>query len=128
NATVLTSTRMPFAMAEDGYMPHAFTGKHPRFGTPWIAIMVSGAIYGALALHSLMQLITIYNWLRVATTVMTVLAAWQLRRKRPDPPRSPALPGGTPGLIATAPPAPPLPAAPPLARAQPPLPPPPPPP
>jgi amino acid transporter len=101
NATVLTSTRMPFAMAEDGYMPHAFTGKHPRFGTPWIAIMVSGAIYGALALHSLMQLITIYNWLRVATTVMTVLAAWQLRRKRPDLPRSFVIPGGSWGLIAT---------------------------
>ena len=40
-------------------------------------------VYGLLALHSLVQLISIYNWLRVATTVMTVLAAWQLRRKQP---------------------------------------------
>jgi amino acid transporter len=100
NATVLTSTRIPFAMAEDAYMPHAFTGKHPRFGTPWIAIMVSGAIYAALAIHSLTQLIIIYSWLRVATTVMTVLAAWQLRRKRPDLPRPYVIPGGSLGLIA----------------------------
>jgi amino acid transporter len=100
NATVLTSTRIPFAMAEDAYMPHVFTGKHPRFGTPWIAIMVSGAIYAVLAIHSLTQLIIIYSWLRVATTVMTVLAAWQLRRKRPDLPRSFLIPGGSLGLLA----------------------------
>jgi amino acid transporter len=99
NATVLTSTRMPFAMAEDGYLPSALTGKHPRFGTPWIAIIASGVIYGLLAMHSLTQLITIYNWLRVATTVITVLAAWQLRRKMPDLPRSFLVPGGRVGLI-----------------------------
>src|SRR5215472_8281562 len=80
NATVLTSTRMPFA-------------------TAWIAIIVSGVIYGSLAVHSLVQLITIYNWLRVATTVMTVLAAWQLRRKMPELPRSFVVPGGMLGLI-----------------------------
>jgi amino acid transporter len=99
NATVLTSTRMPFAMAEDGYLPTVLTGKHPRFGTPWIAIAVSGVIYGGLAMHSLTQLIAIYNWLRVATTVITVLAAWQLRRTMPELPRSFVVPGGQPGLI-----------------------------
>ena len=51
--------------------------------------------------HSLLQLITIYNWLRVATTIMTVLAAWQLRRKRPDMPRPFRIPGGQLGLIGT---------------------------
>jgi len=51
-------------------------------------------------MHSLTQLITIYNWLRVATTVLTVLAAWQLRRKMPELPRSFRVPGGMPGLIA----------------------------
>jgi amino acid transporter len=100
NATVLTSTRMPFAMAEDGYLPSVLTGKHRRYGTPWIAIIASGAIYGLLAVHSLVQLITIYNWLRVATTILTVLAAWQLCRKSPDLPRSFVIPGGRAGLIA----------------------------
>jgi amino acid transporter len=98
NATVLTSTRMPFAMAEDGYLPTVLTGKHPRFGTPWIAIIASGVVYGLLAVHSLTQLITIYNWLRVATTILTVLAAWQLRRKMPELPRSFVVPGGSIGL------------------------------
>ena len=29
NGTILASTRMPFAMAEDGYLPHVLTGQHP---------------------------------------------------------------------------------------------------
>ena len=99
NGTILASTRMPFAMAEDGYLPHVLTGVHPRYGTPWIAIITSSAIYALLAIHSLLQLIAIYNWLRVATTVMTVLAAWQLRRKKPDMPRPFVIPGGKSGLI-----------------------------
>jgi amino acid transporter len=99
NATILASTRMPFAMAEDGYLPHALTGKHPHYGTPWIAIITSSAIYALLAIHSLLQLIALYNWLRVATTVMTVLAAWQLRRKVPDMPRPFVIPGGRGGLM-----------------------------
>jgi amino acid transporter len=101
NATVLTSTRMPFAMAEDGYLPAAFTGKHARFATPWIAIIVSGIVYGLLAVHSLTQLITIYNWLRVGTTILTVAAGWQLRRTAPDMPRSFVVPGGSWGMKAS---------------------------
>ena len=99
NGTILASTRMPFAMAEDGYLPHALAGTHRRYGTPWIAIVASATIYGLLAMHSLVQLIVIYNWLRVATTVMTVLAAWQLRRKQPDMKRPFVIPGGKAGLI-----------------------------
>ncbi len=99
NSTILTSTRMPFAMAEDGYLPRALTVQHPRYGTPWLAIIISAVVYGLLAVHSLVQLIVIYSWLRVATTIMTVLAAWQLRRKMPDMPRPFVIPGGRAGLI-----------------------------
>jgi amino acid transporter len=99
NATVLTSTRMPFAMAEDGYLPKFLTGKSLRFGTPWVGIVISAIVYGLLSLHSLPELIAVYNWLRAATTVITVAAAWQLRRKLPDLPRSFVVPGGMLGLI-----------------------------
>ncbi len=99
NSTVLTSTRMPFALAEDGYLPPFLTAKHQRYGTPWIAIVISAAVYAALAWgHSLGQLISVYVWLRVATTVMTVLSAWGLRHKRPDLPRAFRIPGGSLGL------------------------------
>ena len=99
NATVLTSTRMPFAMAEDGYMSEVLTRRHPRFGTPWIAIIFSATIYALLAWKSLTQLISVYVWLRIATSILTVLSAWKLRRSRPDLPRPFRIPWGRKGLV-----------------------------
>jgi amino acid transporter len=99
NSTVLTTTRMPFAMAEDGYLPSVLTRKHPRYGTPWLAIVVSAVIYALLAWQSLGQIISVYIWLRSATTVLTVLSAWKLRRTRPEMPRAFRIPGGRLGLI-----------------------------
>jgi amino acid transporter len=99
NSTVLTTTRMPFAMAEDGYLPAALTRKHSRYGTPWLAIVISAVIYAILAQHKLTQLISIYIWLRSATTVLTVLSAWKLRRTRPEMPRAFVIPGGRLGLL-----------------------------
>jgi amino acid transporter len=99
NSTILTTTRMPFAMAEDKYLPPALTRKHPHYGTPWLAIAVSAVIYALLAWQSLGQLISVYIWLRSATTVLTVLSAWKLRRARPELNRSFTVPGGRLGLL-----------------------------
>ena len=74
NSTVLASTRMPFAMAQDGFLSPMLTKTHQRFGTPAVSILVSGCIYAVLAVHSLTQLITVYVWLRVVTSMLTVLA------------------------------------------------------
>ncbi len=98
NATVLTSTRMPSSMSEDGYLPPAFAAKHPKFGTPWIAILISSAIYALLAFHTMAQLLTVYVWLRILVTVLTVLAAWRLRRQQPEMKRPFRIPWGRAGL------------------------------
>ena len=98
NATVLTSTRMPSSMAEDGYLPPVFASKHPRFGTPWIAILISSVIYALLAFHTLAQLLTVYVWLRSLVTVLTVLAAWRLRKIQAETTRPFRIPGGKAGL------------------------------
>ena len=58
-----------------------------------------GVIYGLLAWQSLGQLISVYIWLRSATTVLTVLSAWKLRRTRPEMPRAFRIPGGRLGLF-----------------------------
>jgi amino acid transporter len=99
NSTVLTTTRMPFAMAEDGYLPEVLTRKHSRYGTPWLAIVLSAVIYALLAWQKLGQLISVYIWLRSATTVLTVLSAWKLRRTQPELKRSFRIPGGRVGLF-----------------------------
>lgn len=98
NATVLTSTRMPSSMAEDGYLPPVFAAKHARYGTPWIAILMSSAIYALLAFHTLAQLLTVYVWLRILVTVLTVLAAWRLRKTRPGMRRPFRIPWGKAGI------------------------------
>jgi amino acid transporter len=98
NATVLTSTRMPSSMSEDGYLPQVFAAKHPKFGTPWIAILISSAIYAALSFHTMAQLLTVYVWLRILVTVLTVLAVWRLRQLQPELNRPFRIPGKTTGL------------------------------
>jgi amino acid transporter len=98
NATVLTSTRMPSSMSEDGYLPPIFAAKHPKYGTPWIAILISSGIFALLAFHTLAQLLTVYVWLRILVTVLTVLAAWRLRKVHRHLPRPFRIPGGRLGL------------------------------
>jgi len=55
NTTVLTSSRMPSTMAEDGYLPATFSARHTHYGTPWIAIIVSSIIYALLAQKTIVQ-------------------------------------------------------------------------
>jgi amino acid transporter len=99
NSTVLASTRMPYAMAEDGYISHWLTRQHARYRTPAAAIVISCAIYAVFAWHSLTQLISVYVWLRIATSLLTVLSAWKLRQKEPDLPRAFRIPWGHKGLM-----------------------------
>ena len=99
NSTVLATTRIPSAMAEDGYLSGFLADLHPRFRTPTKAILVSAIIYCLLAWHTVTQLISVYIWLRIATSVLTVLSAWQLRRKQPEVRGSFRIPGGRVGLI-----------------------------
>ncbi len=99
NSTILYTTRIPAAMAEDGYLPAWLAKIHPRFGTPARAIGFSTIVYCTLARFRVVDLVNIYIWARIATSLLTLLAAWQLRRKRPDAPRRFHIPGGTAGLI-----------------------------
>lgn len=98
NATMLTSTRMPSTMSEDGYLPPVFAAKHPKYGTPWIAILISSTIYALLAFHTMAQLLTVYVWLRILVTQLTVLSAWRLRRTQPGLKRPFRIPWGNVGL------------------------------
>lgn len=98
NSTILYTTRIPAAMAEDGYLPSWLAKLHPRYRTPARAIAISIAIPCALAVFNVVDLVNIYIWTRIATSLLTLLAAWQLRRKMPNAPRSFRIPGGAAGL------------------------------
>lgn len=99
NATLLTGTRMPSAMSDHGDLPKALMNRHARYATPWMAIVVSSFISAVLAFHSFTQLLTLYVWLRIGVTVLTVLSSLQLRKTQPDLPRPFRIPGGRAGLL-----------------------------
>ena len=99
DATVLSVSRVPFTMAEDGYLHPALARLHPRYKTPVLAIVLSTAACSLLALLDVTQLISIYAWLRSATSVLTLLSLWRLRRRAGELKPTFTVPGGTPGLI-----------------------------
>lgn len=98
NSTILSTTRLPFAMAEDGYLPRWLAKLHPRYGTPATAIVFSTIVYCAVAITNVVDLVAIYLWTRIATSMLTLLAVWRLRRTMPAAPRSFRIPGGRLGL------------------------------
>src|SRR4029453_9599124 len=69
------------------------------YGTPAAAIIVSGLVYALLTIHNLAELITVYAWLRGATTAMPALWLWKRRKPRPSMERPFLIPGGKFGLF-----------------------------
>jgi amino acid transporter len=99
DSTLLSVTRLPLTMAEDGYFHPALGKVSARFGTPVRSILLSVALCSVLALFTVPQLIAVYAWTRMATSVQTMLSFWQFRRKYPNAPRSFRAPGGRLGAL-----------------------------
>jgi len=104
-ALLLTNSRIPYVLARDGTLPSAFAAVHPRFGTPWTAVLVSAAVYTACAAFSFKELIILNVWLYSVTLLIELAAFLVLRARAADLPRPWRVPGGWTGAIAvTAPP------------------------
>ena len=99
DSTLLSVTRVPLTMAEDGYLHPALAKVSARFGTPVRSIVLTTVFCAALAVFTVPQLIGVYAWTRMATSIQTVLSFWQLRRKYPDAPRSFRVAGGAVGAL-----------------------------
>jgi amino acid transporter len=104
-ALLLTNSRIPYVLARDGTLPRVFATVHPRYGTPWTAVLTSAAVYAACAAFSFKELIVLNVWLYSVTLVVELAAFLVLRARAPDLPRPWRVPGGWAGAIAvTAPP------------------------
>jgi len=98
-STLLSSTRLPFTMAEDGFFHPWLAKLSPTRHTPVRAILLTTFICAPLAILDVTQLIATYIWLRVATSVMTLLSVKRLRFTDPKVPRGFRIPGGSFGLF-----------------------------
>jgi amino acid transporter len=99
-STMLSVTRIPLTMAEDGYFHPGLAQVNPRFGTPALSILLTAVFCALLAVFTVPQLIAVYAWSRIATSTLTLISFWQMRRKYPDLPRSFRVAGGTLGALA----------------------------
>ena len=94
NALMLSYTRLPVALATDGFLP-APIARHNAAGAPWAAILLCAAGW-ALALNlSFERLISIDLVLYGGSLILEFVALVVLRRREPHLERPFRVPGGT---------------------------------
>jgi amino acid transporter len=95
NGSLLTGPRIFFAMADDGLFFRQVASVHPKFQTPYIAIIMTGALGVAFVLlRSFEQLADIFVTASLVFYILSIGAIFKLRR-RPDwnpPVRTPLYP------------------------------------
>jgi amino acid transporter len=91
---LLTNSRLPYVLARDGLMPASLAAIHPRFGTPWVAVVVSAVLYAAFAAFSFKDLIVLNVWLYSLALLIELAAFVWLRVRAPEMPRPWRVPGG----------------------------------
>jgi amino acid transporter len=99
NALVMSYSRLPLAMAQDGMLPRAFARLHPRTRAPWVAILACSIGWAACLGLGFERLVTIDILLYGLSLGLEFVALVVLRIKEPDAPRPFRIPGGTLGTI-----------------------------
>jgi amino acid transporter len=100
NALVMSYSRLPLAMAQDGMLPSVFGKLHPKTRAPWVAISVC-AVGWALCLGlGFARLVTIDILLYGCSLGLEFIALIALRVREPNLPRAFRVPGGMFGAIA----------------------------
>jgi basic amino acid/polyamine antiporter, APA family len=95
SALMLVTPRILFAMAEGGQLPRIFGRVHPRFRTPYVAVIATATLGCVCAMYSgFASLAAISAIARLLTYMSTSLALPVLRRKMPDAQRWFSVPGG----------------------------------
>jgi APA family basic amino acid/polyamine antiporter len=79
---ILAIPRALYAFARDGVLPKVLASVHPKFHTPWVAIMVQSLIATVLAMYNPFEkLAMLANVAALMVYLGCAAAAWQLRRK-----------------------------------------------
>jgi basic amino acid/polyamine antiporter, APA family len=88
NATLITAPRIFYAMAEDGMLFNRIGAVHPKFGTPYVAVMLAAAMgIGFVLLRTFEQLADTFVTAIVPFYALSVAAIFVLRRRASyDPP------------------------------------------
>ncbi len=99
NSGLLNTSRFSYAMGRDNVLPRIFSRLHPKYATPWVAILFLGALAIAISLATLLTgkylfLILMAAALECFIYVVAALCVIRLRRKNPDTVRAFKIPLG----------------------------------
>jgi basic amino acid/polyamine antiporter, APA family len=95
NVTMLTVSRIPYAMAVAGHLPQVFATVHSKYRTPHIAVLFCAALVLGLTLSSsFVYLLTISTISRLLVFAVSCASLPQLRRMSAVPAARFVLPGG----------------------------------
>ncbi len=96
NSLVLSYSRLPVVLAEDGYLPAVFT-RRLRTGAPWVAIVVCAVAWGLALQLGLKRVLALDVILYGLSLLLEFAALVALRLREPGLPRPFRVPGGTVG-------------------------------
>jgi amino acid transporter len=107
SALLLTSSRVPYAMAMRRMLPAPLARLHPRYGTPWATILLNSIGctlligWASQAEHetgTFVALLKIDMWMYALALILEFAALIYLRIREPDMHRPYRIPGGVAGL------------------------------
>jgi amino acid transporter len=101
NALLLSYSRIPYVMAEDGLLPKAI-GRVDRNGTPYVAVLASAVAYSVFVLVPLARLVVADVVLYALALALEFSALVALRKREPALRGSFRIPVGRRGVIALA--------------------------
>ena len=99
SALMLSFTRLPLVMAEDGYLPRVVTRRHSRTGAPWVAIIACAVLWAVcypLGFEKNLVLDVLLTGLSILLEFWALVA---LRIREPELVRPFRVPGGITGAI-----------------------------
>ncbi len=100
NALVMSYSRLPLAMAQDGMLPKAFGKLQSKTRAPWVAILVLAVLWAPCLLLGFERLVTIDILLYGCSLSLEFAALIALRIREPELPRPFKVPGGMFGAVA----------------------------
>jgi amino acid transporter len=100
NALVMSYSRLPLAMAQDGMLPKFFGKLHPKSKAPWVTIVVLACFWMPCLLLGFERLVTLDILIYGTSLFLEFLALAVLRFTEPTLKRPFKVPGGRFGAIA----------------------------
>jgi len=99
NALVMSYSRLPLAMAQDGMLPAVFSKVTKLSGAPWVSILVLATGWALCLGLGFERLVTIDILLYGTSLLLEFIALIVLRVKEPNLPRPFKVPGGMFGAV-----------------------------